>query len=197
MSEQSLSWDQVMAQAGVTAPPAPTQSVAVAEPENIQDLPYITATYSGFYYKPAGSKGTDVAPFSIEVKVPKTWLTRDDYSPKGFFKALIAPRVMPKQYPDYDGLQITNLVTTSALPAGLEETAYLNWTTDMTALTKYAQDRKLPINFELYPETDSLRQAIFRCSLEREAFLKEQEMLGTSKLKDKRAMEAELAALGY
>lgn len=210
-----LSFEELMLQAGVMTADLPASSAPVQTPDPVpvvnpeppkqasQD--FFTAVFQGMYYKPTG-KNMDKAPFKVECRVPMAWLKRNDYIPVGFFKAFLAPRLMPVQYPDYNGCETVYLVSTSGLPKELPDQSFLHWTAELSVLEQFARSRSLPIKFELYADAHELRRAILRCIQcinesskggGIDVFLKEQDMRNKGKNKVKRDIEAELKAIGY
>jgi len=199
-------------------PPTTSSQVKQLPPPQFT-LPHIEATFEGGYFK--GVPGAmEVVPFSCTVKIPNSWLSKDEHYPANVFKNQFADRVMKNkpEYPGFSGVRTCLLTRTTELPSGLTQEQELNWTADYSRMAELAKrvgkmrfvplDPKegtpLPaesveIKPEFYPDLASLRNAIKRCVAEPQAFKAEQDKLssGYERKRDELSMQDELKALGY
>lgn len=182
-----------------------------------QLAPHIEATFAGSYYKGTAG-GFEAELFSVDAKIPLSWVEREDLTPAAIFIKYIAPRVMKGQYAGYTGIRFVEVIKTSELPE-LPLDQKLDWTAEHKDLVKIAssvgkavykvqlEDEKtkkvitksvtVSVKTELYPDPISLRNAIRRCIAEPEAFDKEQENRASSEVITRKSMEEELIELGY
>lgn len=184
-------------------------------PPSKPTVPHIEATFEGDYYK--GVVGAmEVHPFTETVKIPNSWLMRDDMHPAAVFKHKFAKKIM-KKHPGYNDVRTVHLKETTDLPDGMTVEQELSWTADFNKLVALAKQHASKVRFipldpkegtplpgqvvgvkpEFYSDAPALRNAIRRCISEPQAFQREQEKIskGYEAKRDAMTMQEELDAL--
>ncbi|HEY9791435.1 MAG TPA: hypothetical protein V6D22_13610 [Candidatus Obscuribacterales bacterium] len=185
--------------------------------------PHVVATFTGDYYKSAGTKGKDYAPYTKEVKVPLSVIEFEGLTPVAFFEKHHAEKMVRELggivSADSRHTRICELVEVKGdLPRGITLDQKLNWTADYAKLREIAIDmgkvsyvridlmdekryqESVAIIPELYPTAAKLRNAIKTLSNpdSREAFARDQAKLEQDYKEGKgmpKDMLAEIAAL--
>ena len=167
--------------------------VAVAEPE----FPaHIQARFKGTIYIGTG-QGNETEPFDITVRVPLTWLEMEGYVPNVLFATHYAKKVF-KDKKRFGGVQDVQLMEVIGELPSLPLDSQLNWTADWNELKALSDKHtKKAVKPELYPKPSDLRGAIRAYLRAPEAFKKQQQKREASPKMKQRAMNDELAQLGY
>lgn len=176
--------------------------------------PHIKAKFQGELYK-GSAKGHEVETFTVDIKIPLSWVQRDDLYPEYVFSNFYADKVL-KNHPGYSSVRSVEMIHTDKLPPlSFEQT--LRWTANYADLVVMANQigskrfqpsktdkdgKPLPmesvaIRCELFTTPRELRNAIMRIMYEPEAFKREQDRLAVSSKIEHRNMAEELALLGY
>ena len=71
-------------------------------PKDLSNIHYII-TIAGLYYT-AKQKGDNMHPYEIDVPMTHAQIEDKDESPLSLWRRLYAPRMMPINYPDFEGL---------------------------------------------------------------------------------------------
>jgi hypothetical protein len=173
--------------------------------------PSIKATYAGTYYKKTAD-GYEHVPFEKTYRWPLQAVANKDFTPLGLFHRYKKTKLMEKL--GGTNVRIVQLVKVEGdLPPIRDPLHRLNWIADYAQLVKYAEEigtvpyihvdlrtgereqRETAVDPHLYPDANSLRQAIKLILTEPEAFDREQQKLERKDSMVPKSMEAEIAAL--
>jgi hypothetical protein len=129
-------------------------------------------TIEGMYFAPsANTSGLAQKPYRVTVKLTQNLVNE---GPLSVWKNALAPEMMPKLYPDYQGLATHEIVKSVPLGGGqLTDISLMN----MEQLTEYIHENELPVEAELYQDIGALQQAVLDCEKDEDVFVVAQEAL--------------------
>lgn len=128
-------------------------------------------TFHGHYI---GSNGQNVElhPYEITVAMEEDMVDGKKTSAQSVFKGSLAEELMPLKYPGYTSLStyhIKEAITVSGAPVTFIQLK------NKVELRELIANENLPVQAELYPDTDALREAIILCKREPDAFKAQQD----------------------
>ena len=185
-------------------------------------VPHILATYRGTYYHPTSGGGGAQKAEQFEfadLRIPLDLVMDPAHTPYSIFAQHYAPRVLMQKH-GHQKTQYIKLVEAKGVPIIEDQDHVLSWMTDYNDLVKVAAmtkpeykpydpneqelgnipkpKQRAEIRVALYPNPDSLRQAIRSCRLDPEAFMKTQAAKSNNTaLSSQKRIDQQMAALGY
>lgn len=166
----------------------------VAPPPPSREVPFVTCTFRGTYYK-AASRGLEREHYEETVKIPERMVRDPNRSAIGIFRDIIGPRVLAKK-PGFSGVAFCTLVDSDGLPADLNLTKKIDYTGTHKALSEIAKMHTPDVKPGLYHQQQKLKHAIRLCLQDPVAF-KDLQDKQEGTLSDDVLMMEELALLGY
>ena len=151
------------------------------EPEAPATAIIYTLRFQGMFYC-RGEHGNSEKPYDVRFRATHKQI--ESLRPTAIFKHYIAPKLMPRLYPEYtepSGKQLATMNLVGAkctIPEMLDNNIFLM---SFEQLEDYVDDKKMPIDKRLYKDYASLQQAIIDYRKDPDAFSKHQKTVATRK----------------